>query len=155
MGIYRKSRSIEASIIDFLTTHFNADWTGVSIEKSFSRVYSINLPVVCVRANNTRHDKAEIGGNSTIREVQILIDIFCTSDGQKEDFCDYIVEKIKGGCIYYDFVIKNGAVKSKTANGRIRFTSIEVTPLDFDSDNVHDRFRALITLITTLGRIEG
>ena len=152
---YRQSRSIEASIIDFLTTNFDADWTGVSIEKSFARVYSIDLPVVCVRANVTRHNRAEVGDYLTVREVNIIIDVFCTSDGQKEDFCDYIVEKLKSGCVYYDYVINNGAVQSKTENGRIRFKNIEVTPLAFDSEVVHDRYRASISLTTSTGQVEA
>ena len=159
MATYRTSRNLEASLIDFLTTNFNADWTNVSVEKSFARVYDINLPTICVRANNTSHNKAEIGGDSTIRTVQVLIDIFATSDGQKLDLTDYIVEKLKGGCPYYDYIIVDGVVDSKTANGRIRVTSLEVTPIDFDTDkdrlDVHDRYRSLLTLSISLGRIEA
>jgi len=152
---YRPSRSIEASIIDFLTTNFDADWNNVNIEKSFARVYSIDLPVVCITTNVTRHNRVQVGDYSTVREVNIIIDVFCTSDGQKEDFCDYIVEKLKGGCVYYDFVINNGVVQSKTQNGRIRFKDIEVTPLAFNSDNVHDRYRASISLTTSTGQVEA
>ena len=57
-----------------------------------------------------------------------------------------------------DYVIVSGAVDSKTANGRIRVMSIEVTPIDFDGDkntlDVHDRYRALITCEISLGKIE-
>ena len=45
---YRQSRSIEASIIDFLKINFDTDWNNVNIEKSFARVYTIDLPVVYV-----------------------------------------------------------------------------------------------------------
>lgn len=156
---YRISRNLEASLIDFLTTNFNADWSNVNIEKAFARVYDIALPTICVRANNVTHDKAEIGGDSTIRTVQVFLDIFASSDGQKLDFTDYIVEKIKGGCVYYDFVISGGIVESKTANGRIRVTDINVTPIDFNTDrdklDIHDRFRSLITLEISLGRVEA
>ena len=68
-------------------------------------------------------------------------------------------EKIKNGFVYYDYVITNGVVDSKTANGRIRVMSIDVTPIDFDEDkntlDVHDRFRALITCEITLGKVEA
>ena len=155
---YRTSRNLEASIIDHLTTNFNADWSNVNVEKAFARVYDIDLPTICIRANNTSHNKVELGGDSTIRTVQILIDIFATSDGQKLDLTDYIVEKLKAGCVYYDYVIVDGAVDSKTANGRIRVTSLEVTPIDFDTDkdrlDVHDRYRTLLTLSVSLGRVE-
>ena len=155
MANYRQSRCIEGSIIDFLQENFDNDWTGVSVEKSFARVYSIDLPVICIRASDTIHDKAEIGGNSTIRTVQVLIDIFASDDGQKLDFSDYIVSKLKNGCIYYEYTT-NGA--SRSANGRIRITSIEVTPVNFNTPknelDVHDRHRALITLSISLGRVE-
>ena len=104
---YRTSRNIEASLIDYLTTNFNADWSNVKVEKGLARVYDIALPTICVRANNTAHNKAEIGGNSTVRTVQVFLDIFASSDGQKLDSTDYIVEKIKGGCGYEDYVIAN------------------------------------------------
>lgn len=156
---YRISRNIEASLIDYLTSNFDADWTNISVEKTFAKVYDIALPTICIRTNTTTHDKAEIGGDATIRTVQILLDIFATSDGQKLDLTDYIIEKLKGGCPYYDYVISNGTIESKTANGRIRVTSAEVTPIDFDTDrdklDVHDRFRTLITLSIGLGRVEA
>jgi len=158
MGSYRVSRDIEASLIDYLTTNFSADWSGVNVEKSYARVYGIDLPTVCIRVNNTSHDRAEIGGNSTIRTVQGLIDIFASDDGQKLDLTDYVVEKIKNGCPFYEHTVSGGAVTSTSQNGRIRILSIDVTPIDFDTDkdklDVHDRHRTLITLTISLGRIE-
>ena len=159
MGTYRQSRNIEASIVDALTANFVADWSGVNVEKTFARIYEISLPSVCIRTGTTAHDFVEIGDNNTWRKVQLLIDVFATSDGQKLDLVDYIVSKIKDGFIYYDYVITNGAVASKTANGRIRVMSIDVTPIDFDEEkntlDVHDRFRALITAEISLGKVEA
>jgi len=156
---YRTSRNLEASIIDYLQTNFTADWSGINVEKTFARVYEISLPTICIRSNVTSHDKAEIGGDSTIRTVQVLIDIFASSDGQKLDLTDYIVDKIKSGCVFYNYVIASGTIQSKTANGRIRVTAIDVTPIDFNTDkdklDVHDRYRTLITLSISLGRVEA
>jgi hypothetical protein len=156
--IYRISRNIEASFIDFLTTNFNTDWTGVTVEKSFKRIYSVDLPSICVRVGDTSHSKVEIGADSTQREAQVLIDIFGSSDGNRLDMKDYIVEKIKNGLIYYDYEIENGAVKTKSANGRIRILTIDETPINFDIDkselDVHDRYRHLLTLTISLGRVE-
>lgn len=154
---YRYSRNIEASIIDQFTTWFTADWTGVDCVKTFANVTE-DLPTVCIRVGVTEHTKAEIGTDSTYREVQVLIDLFYTSDGQRLDIKDYIVSKVKGGFIYYDYVINNGTVQTKTANGRIRVLNIEDVPIDFDTPkselDVRDRFRHLVTLNCTLGRIE-
>ena len=156
---YRNSRNIEASLIDFLTTELEANWSNISVEKTFARIKDISLPSVCIRVGDTTHAKAELGGDSTIRTVQVFIDVFATSDGQRLDIKDFIVEKIKGGCIYYDYIISGGSVQSKTANGRIRVTSIEDTGVNFDIDreklSVWDRYRHLITLSVSLGRVEA
>ena len=122
---YRYSRNIEASIIDYLKAQLAIDWSGVGCEKTFARIYDISLPSVCVRCETTVHNPAQVGDNSTWRNPLILIDIFCTSDGQRLDLKDYIIEKIKAGCPYYDYVIANGTVQSKTQNGRIRVLNIE------------------------------
>ena len=155
---YRPSRNIEASFVDYLTDNFNTDWTNVSVKKGMAQVYSINLPVVCIRCGITEHAKAEIGGNATIRTAQVLIDIFCTSDGQKLDMLDYVVKKIKAGIPYYDYEIENGTVKTKLQNGRLRVMDIDVTNIDFNVDknklDIHDRYRGLITLSISLGRVE-
>ena len=159
MGQYRISRNLEASIIDYLATEVSGKWANVHVEKSFARIYDIELPSICVRVGTTAHDKAEIGGNTTIRTPQILIDIFATSDGQRLDIKDFIVEKLKVGMPYYDYTITNGEVTDKTENGRIRILDIDDTPIDFDVDKdeleVHDRFRHLLTLSISLGRVEA
>ena len=155
---YRQSRNIEASLVDYLTTELEESWTGISVEKTFTRIYSITLPSVCIRVGDTVHVKAEIGAESTIRTAQVFIDIFASDDGMRLDIKDFIVEKIKGGCIYYDYVISGGSVQSKTANGRIRVIDIDDSGVNFDIDkdklDVHDRYRSLITLSISLGRIE-
>ncbi len=156
---YRESRNIEASLIDYLTTELEANWTNIGVEKTFAEIKEIEIPSVCIRVGDTIHTKAEIGGDSTVRTVQVLIDIFASSDGQRLDIKDFIVEKIKGGCIYYDYVIVNGAVQSKTANGRIRAMLIDDSGVNFDTDkdrlDPHDRYRSLITLSVSLGRVEA
>lgn len=156
---YRVSRNIEASVIDFLKTNFDADWTGVTLLKTFSRAYDTELPVVCVRCGTTEHEKAEIGGNATIRTPLILIDIFAKSDGQRLDMKDYVVEKIKHGLVYYDYIIESGVVKMKTANGRLRVIGLDDTPVDFDIEkdklSPQDRYRHLISLTISRGKVEA
>jgi len=159
MGIYRISRNIEASIIDYLKSEFITDWGSNNVEKTFTRIYDIEVPSICIRVGNTNHTRAEIGENSTIRNVQVLIDIFASSDGQRLDIKDWLIDKIKSGFVYYDYVINNGVVQTKTADGRLRVTNIEDTTINFDTDknelDIHDRYRHLITLTISLGRIES
>ncbi len=158
MSLYRISRNIEASLIDYLKPLFNIDWNSDRLEKTFTRIYNIELPSICVRVGTSSHPKAQIGDDSTIRTIQVLIDIFAKSDGQRLDIKDWLITKLKTGCPYYEYTINNGTVESKTQNGRIRVLDISDTPINFDTDkndlDVHDRFRHLLTLTISLGRVE-
>ena len=156
---YRQSRNIEASLIDYLTTELSASWTNINVAKTFAEIYSISTPSVCIRVGNTDHTRAEVGDDATIRRSQVLIDIFASSDGQRLDLKDFIVEKIKGGCIYYDYIIAGGVITSKVANGRIRVFIMSEEGIDFNTEkstlDPHDRYRHLITLEISLGRVEA
>lgn len=161
---YRRSRNIEASIIQYLQTEIDNDWNNITVEKTFSRVYQIPMneksktACICVRVGTTAHDYVEIGSNSTKREPQILIDIFATSDGQRLDLKDYVIEKIKSGLPYYEYEIGNGQINTKTQNGRISVLSMEDAPIDFDTDknllDVHDRYRHVLTLVISINQVE-
>ena len=162
MATYRTTRNLEASLVDHLQTEINKSWSGVTVQKSFARVYELSLPVVCLRINATTYEKAEVGDDNLIRTVQAVIDIFGSDTGNILDLKDYIIASLKSGCVYSDYVTeKNGrvsSVKTHTANGRIRILEISDNPINFDIDrdklNVHDRFRWVITCQLSLGRIE-
>jgi len=156
---YRPTRNQEASIIDYLKDCFEEDWSGINVEKSFSRVYDQTLPVICVRLGLVSHSSVEIGTDSIYRSSQLLIDIFAKNDGQKLDLVDYIVSKIKSGFDYYEYVIENGITKSKTKSGRIIVNKpIEVTHINFSDDkdtlDEHDKYRSLITAEIRIGKVE-
>ena len=156
---YRHSRNIEASIIDYLKVEFQEDWSSDRVEMTFARIYEIELPSICVRVGTTIHEKVEIGGDATRRTPQVLIDIFATGDGQREDIKDWLITKIKNGFIYYEYEIEARVVKTKTANGRIRVLDIYDVPLNFTTDkeklDPHDRYRHLLTLSVSLGKVEA
>ena len=158
MGYYRYSRNIEASFIDFLKPLLQTDWGFDRVEKTFAKIYTISLPSVCIRAGDTIHSKVEIGDDATVRDVHVLIDIFATDDGLRLDLKDYIIEKIKNGLDYYDYEIENGQVKNKTKNRRIRVLAIDETLINFGTDKQdlddHDKFRHLIDLTISLGKVE-
>lgn len=158
MSMYRISRSIEASFIDYLKPLLQTDWNIDRVEKTYARIYAIELPSVCIRVGDTIHAKVEIGDDATVRDVHVLVDLFCTSDGQRLDLKDYIIEKIKAGLPYYNYEIENGEIKTKTQDGRIRILSIDETLINFGTDkqdlDIHDRYRHLIDLTISLGKIE-
>lgn len=159
MGQYRKTRAITASIIDYLRQELLTDWSNVNIERIFSRVYGLSLPVLSVRVSTTIHNKAEIGNTATIRNPQVLIDVFSKSESQKEDLTDYLVTKLKVGIPFYNYTVVNGQITNKIEDGRIRVTSINCAPVDLGIDkdklSVYDRYRMLITLKISLSKMEN
>ncbi len=165
MGKYRYSRNIEASIIDYLEEQLAEDWANISIEKTFARIYDIPLNPklksagICVRCGLTVHNRAETGSTATVRNPQILIDLFCISDGQRLDLKDYLITKLKVGMPYYDYTIVKGQVTDKTQDGRIRVISISDVPVNFAIDkdklDIHDRYRHILTLSVSLGKVEA
>lgn len=165
MAIYRISRNLEASIVQYIEEELaSAGWTNITVEKSFKKVYGIPVDTfqkqgaICVRLSDTIHDSAQIGDNSTVRKPLILIDIFATSDGQRLDLKDFLVSIFKGGCPYYEYEAGDNQISSKVQNGRIRATRINDTEVNLGIDKslleVYDRFRHLISINISFGKIE-
>ena len=165
MSKYRVSRNLEASFIEFLETTLLEtpySWNDLNVIKGFNRAYELPTPTIAVRAENTVYDKVEIGSNSFTRTVQIYFDLFTESDGFRLDLKDAIVEILKDGLIYNEYTVtKNGrtATSSATPNGRIRIHKIEDRPIDFNVDDkskldVHDRYRHLLVLTVSIGKVE-
>lgn len=165
MAVYRTSRNIEASLIDYLTDNFQNDgWDNITIEKSFNRAQNTAIKmdsesaVVCVRASSTNRDRIEIGSDSVQRSQLVLIDIFAVNDGQRLDLVDYIGDLLKYGCPFYEYITERNAVVGKTQNGRITVTNLEDAPVSFNVDksslDTCDRYRHLFTLTISLGKVE-
>ncbi len=160
MAIYRTSRNIEASIIDQITALLNTAGFNVAVEKTFARIYELanNVPGVLVRVGTSAHPKVEIGEDSTMRTVQVLLDIFATGDGQRLDLKDCIIEGIRNGFKYYEYTTVGDSVDTKIQNGRLRVLTITDAPINFLADknelDVHERHRHLITLSVSTGQVE-
>ena len=160
MAIYRISRNIEASLVDYIKAELNsASWTNIRVEKSFAQVYETEDACICIRLSDTIHNKVEVGSNLTVRQPLILIDIFAKTDGQRLDLKDFLVSILKNGCPYYEYIIVNGTVQSKTQTSRINVISITDTIVDLginkDELAVQDRYRHLISLSISLGKVEN
>lgn len=167
MSQYRISRNIEASVIDFLNEvlHLaNVGWKHITVEKTFKRIYGLQMDentqhaAICVRVLGSIHHKAEVGDNATWREVTVMLDIFATSDGQREDLKDYIIEYIKHGVPYYKYVIQGEGAPIKALAGRLRILKIEDTPVNFNVEKnqlqVVDRYRHALAITMSTGKIE-
>ena len=166
MATYRISRNIEASLIDYITTALsNAGWTNITVEKGFKRIYDIPVKVftesgaICVRVETTEHDSAEVGTDNTIRTPHVFIDIFGANDGQRLDLKDFLISAIKGGLPYCEYVVNGNTVTTKTQNGRLRVLTMDDQPVSFNIDKSsledHDKYRHLITVTLSLGRVEA
>lgn len=162
MATYRTTRNLEASLLDFLTEEVAETWSNVNIIKSFSQVYELSLPTICISAEDTTYTKIQIGDNSFERNVMVICDIFAENDGQKLDLKDTLVDILKDGCPYYEYKTKKtgrtAIVEEKTQNGRIRIIDIVDTPVNFavekDKLDVRDRFRQRLTLTISTGKVE-
>ena len=151
MSVYRATRNIEASIIDFITNNVEDDWgNSFTIMRGFSEVYETKPPIIAVRLEDTEHNRIEIGSNNTSRTATVFIDIFATGEGQRLDLKDYLVDILKDRLPYFKYEVSGNIVVSKEANGNLIVQSIADTPINFDADKENldeqDRHRHLLTL---------
>ena len=147
---YRLSRNIEASIVDYLTIELATDgWTGIRVEKVFANVYKGKLPCICVNIFTRPDTRRELGTNALNKFVNIEIRIFATTDGQRLDLADWLLEKIMPGIPYNEYNITNGAVSSKVLKGRINILEIiqnRKELANLEGLELADKFRHLLSL---------
>jgi hypothetical protein len=165
MGVYRISRNIEASLIEYIVAQLAvAGWNNINVEKTFARVYGLQMDenkgtaAICVRASDTNRKRVEIGDDAVVRSELVLIDVFATSDGQRLDLVDFLGDILKHGCPYYEHTVTNGVNTVHTQNGRIRVLTMDDKPVNFSVEKsaleVQDRYRHLLSLTVSLGRVE-
>jgi hypothetical protein len=149
MGTYRISRSIEASLVDWLTEKLeDGGWTGIRVEKSFSQVSSGTLPCICINALEIRPEKLEIGSKTNLKYFTINIRIFATSDGNRLDLSDFVTDLLESDINYYTYTITNGIVTAKVLSGRIVVTRwFDDTKELTNTENLEkeDRYRHLLS----------
>lgn len=155
---YRPSRNIEASIYKYLETEFNTHWSSVNLTKAFSKVNTIELPVVCIKLRDTDYEYVELGDTLIRRLPVIMIDVFASSDGQRLDLKDFIINKMKSGCPYNEYEITSGEISKTTNVGRITIINMNDSEINFNTDkaelDVYDRYRHRINLTVSTGKVE-
>jgi hypothetical protein len=106
------------------------------------------LPVIALRLISTNSTRLEIGGNEFLNEYTFGLDIFATSEAQRLDLSDFIVNALKNGWQYYDYSQASGnpTTLDKVANGRCMLLKFnENSRLDFDGDvDKYDLHRSYI-----------
>ena len=158
---YRVNRNICKSIKDFITAQLIVDgWNGITVLKGASRVYDTVPPVITVRLNESDHLPIELGDNCTRRETLVFIDVYGSDSGigLVEDLKDWLIEVLKKGVDYYEYVIVADDVHSKTKTGRVSFLHLKDSPINFDTDkselNIRDKWRWLVTSPVATDKIE-
>jgi len=120
---YRISRNIEASLIDRITANLATDgWTNIRVEKSFAEVYTGTLPCIVINVLEIRPEHLEVGSKSYLKYFIVNIRIFSTSDGQRLDLSDWLLDKLEDDTDYYSYTITGGVVSLKTLTGRVVIT---------------------------------
>ena len=79
------------------------------------------------------------------------------------DLKDFLVNALRNGCVYYEFVTstssRTSSVETRTANGRLRILKIDDTTINFGTEktklDIHDRYRHLLTLTISRGKVEN
>jgi hypothetical protein len=155
---YRRSRNLEASLIDYLSTALTMDgWTGIRCVKSLAQVYDGEVPAILIYVQDTDTQKREVGGNLYLKFPTVYIRIFADNDGQRLDLADWILEKLEVASLpYYQYTITNGVVSSKVLKGNIVIRSInrnekELANTQPDTLDEEDRYRHLIELSCFIG----
>jgi len=148
--MYRISRNIEASLIDWLTEKLeDGGWTGIRVEKSFAQVYKGTLPCILIEQDPEDETKLEIGSKTWLKNFFINIRIFATSDGQRLDLKDFITDLLEDDIDFYEYVITNGEVAQKTLTGRIVILKITRNEKELkNTENLEavDRYRNIISV---------
>jgi len=161
----RKTRNIVACTkerIEYILSHNGFD--EVDVARTWKETYDFSLPVVLVRVSTTRHEKIEIGSDTTYRYPLIIIDVFAQTDTQREDIKDLLILKLKGGWNYQEFLITGGVttdatIDSRATLGKLTVEEITDTPLnqdvaDFAELHEYEKYRHRITLETMLSMLE-
>jgi hypothetical protein len=121
--MYRISRNIEASLIDFIKEELTTDgWIDIRVEKSFSEVYTGTLPCICINVLEINPTKLEIGSKTNLKYFTVNIRIFATSDGQRLDLSDWLLDELEDDVDYYSYTVTNGVVVEKVLIGKIVIT---------------------------------
>ena len=150
MSYFRQPRNVELSVIHYIKESIDSSWSNITTIKSFTQAYNTTLPVVCIRLREFPSTRLEIGENTLLYDYNIVIDIFANSEGQKLDLASFIIDKLKDGCVYYNFSQTSGAPETmtKVADGRLHVKDfLSNTSLDF-GENAHkwDQHRQFISV---------
>lgn len=149
MAAWRKSRNIEASLVDFITAELSTDgWTGIEVLKGFPQEYKGKAPFIGVEVLELIPEKLEIGSKTYIKNYIVKIRIFSTNDGQRLDLSDWLFDELENDVNYYAYTITSGAVSTKTLTGKLailKWLNNEKELQNTENLEKEDRYRHLLS----------
>lgn len=151
MGTFRTTRNVELSLEKALTDAMTTNWSAVTVTKNFTQATEKTRPVVCFQLININSTRLQIGSDTLFNSYLVTIDIFATSDGQRLDLADFVLDTIKDGWIYYIHANneENPQTLDRTSSGRVHIVDfMRNEKVDFgDNTDKRDRFRQTIVFI--------
>lgn len=162
---FRITRNIEYSILDYLKEQLEKyNWNNVDVLFRNRRTPQTQLPYVAIKYSNTNHNWVQLGDNSSYRTFTIILDLYCESDGQREDLKDTIIDFIKHGFPvnqYEKYYAENTNAKIALSHP-IGKAVLQSPPLEEEIDlNLSkdqlapaDRYRHRITINCFTGQVE-
>lgn len=151
--IYRESRNIERSFIDYITTQLalaTPPWTGISVEKVFP--IENQVPCILVQLLSTSSEDLEIGSTEKRKYPLVILRIFADNDGQRLDLADWLFDIIKSGFVYNNYTITDNE-PAATPAGKIhisRFIRNEKELENIEGLKKIDRYRHIISVEITV-----
>lgn len=151
---FRELRNLELSTLEYLSSEILSNWQNtVTVVKSFNQAVSKwtpKMPIVAVREKDIAPIRKELGSENYRYEVNIFIDIFGTSDGNRLDLAAQITESLKTTWEYKTYSKDSG---DDTVNGvdsgkgmRV-FNWLQHSKVEFGEDVAPcDKFRHIIAV---------
>ncbi len=153
MSYFRERRCLELSTLAHFTTQVASAWSGVTLVKSFQKAYKASLPVIAIGLENNTPRRREIGNNSSlINDYNMIFDIFATSDGQRLDLAQYMLDIIKLGWVYNTYTQTAGVLTATVAGRAQVIKFVDDRKLNFGVDvDKYDKFRHVIEVTVRVG----
>jgi len=145
---YRIYRNCEQSLVDYITTELpNSDWQDIRVLKAFTEAYEGKLPAIVISFEDSDIIRTEIGSDSYYENLTVYFRLFCKNDGQRLDLVAWLISKLIVGIDYYEEIVGEGEITSKTLTGRItinKFTTNRKELANTENLVKQDRCRHLL-----------
>lgn len=121
------TRNIENSLQEFLTAQVTTDSVtdinGIAVPIRVGRKEDNDwsLPCITVYVDNEVSPRAEIGSNNRLDSYLIIMDIFTTNEGERQDLAVWLKNSINNGFRYYAYTPSESTplVPTKVAGGLV------------------------------------